>query len=207
VAEALKMKDTVQRLTEFWRPSGLGDETVDLPLMLREIAHSCESKLQTRQIGLALTIEEGLPRVRGNQDRMKQVVEHLLNNAAQAISAAGPDEEGEPHAIRIAASHDGRCVHLIVSDTGAGFAEPGRVFDPFYTTKQPDLGSGLGLSICYGIVREHEGEISAFNLHPRGAAVVVELPVKRKMRESGELVVMHDEVRAASRGDQGLLAS
>ena len=189
VAESLKMKDTVQRLTEFWRPAGLGNETVDLALMLREIAAACEAKLQSRGVDLVLTVEDSLPRVRGNQDRMKQVMEHLLNNAAQAIAAAGPDEEELRHAIRITASHDGRNVHLIVSDTGAGFAEPGRVFDPFYTTKQPDLGSGLGLSICYGIVREHEGEISAFNLHPRGAGVVVELPVKRADKPSGELVV------------------
>jgi signal transduction histidine kinase len=64
-----------------------------------------------------------------------------------------------------------------VSDTGPGFRQPGRAFDPFYTTRQPGEGTGLGLSICYGIMREHGGEISAFNLHPRGAAVVLELPV------------------------------
>jgi C4-dicarboxylate-specific signal transduction histidine kinase len=68
-------------------------------------------------------------------------------------------------------------VHVIVSDTGPGFRQPGRAFDPFYTTRQPGEGTGLGLSICYGIVREHGGEISAFNLHPTGAAVVLELPV------------------------------
>ncbi len=201
VAEALKMKDTVQRLTEFWRPSVLTDETVDLALMLREIAASCEAKLRSRNVTLTLTVEDQLPRVRGNHDRVKQVMEHLLNNAAQAISVAGmPEEEGQVHSIRITASHSDQCVHLIVSDTGAGFAEPARVFDPFYTTKSADLGSGLGLSICYGIVREHEGEISAFNLHPRGAAVVVELPVKAAGKKSGELIVMTEEVRTGSRG-------
>ena len=200
VAEALKMKDTVQRLTEFWRPAGLTDETVDLALMLREIAAACEAKLRSRGVELVLTVEDLLPGVRGSHDRVKQVMEHLLNNAAQAIAAAEPGEEGEGHSIRITASHSDKCVHLIVSDTGAGFAEPARVFDPFYTTKSPDLGSGLGLSICYGIVREHEGEISAFNLHPRGAAVVVELPVRAVTKKSGELIVMHEELRTGSRG-------
>ena len=74
-------------------------------------------------------------------------------------------------------SHDARALHVIVSDTGTGFRDPARVFDPFYTTKGPEQGAGMGLSICYGVVREHGGEISAFNLHPHGAAVVVELPV------------------------------
>ncbi len=68
-------------------------------------------------------------------------------------------------------------VQVIVSDTGPGFKEPGRVFDPLYTASQVEEGTGVGLSVCYGIVREHGGEISAFNLHPHGAAVVVELPL------------------------------
>ena len=76
---------------------------------------------------------------------------------------------------------DERGVQVIVSDTGPGFAAPARVFDPYDTAQDvgPNLrqGAGLGLSICYGIVREHGGEISAFNLHPRGAAVVMEFPV------------------------------
>jgi signal transduction histidine kinase len=93
------------------------------------------------------------------------------------------DGGGGQHAIRVTVSHHDRALHVIVSDTGPGFREPGRAFDPFYTTRQPGEGSGLGLSICYGIVREHGGEISAFNLHPHGAAVVVELPVSTVVTE------------------------
>jgi K+-sensing histidine kinase KdpD len=65
-----------------------------------------------------------------------------------------------------------------VSDTGPGFAQPGRVFEPCDSM-------GLGLSVCYGIVHEHGGEISAFNLHPHGAAVSVELPVGFAIKKSG----------------------
>jgi signal transduction histidine kinase len=72
------------------------------------------------------------------------------------------------------------------------------VFDPFYTTKSAEQGAGMGLSICYGIVREHGGEISAFNLHPHGAAVVLELPVGRVV--TGEERVL---VRAAGE-EQGV---
>ena len=116
--------------------------------------------------------------MRGARERLRQVLEHLLNNAAQAIMEFGPLEvDVGAHAIRVTVSYDDRTLHLIVSDTGPGFKAPGRVFDPFYTTNEPEAGAGLGLSICYGIVREHGGEISAFNLHPHGAAVVVELPL------------------------------
>jgi signal transduction histidine kinase len=62
------------------------------------------------------------------------------------------------------------------SDTGPGIREPGRVFDPFYTTKPVGKGTGLGLSICYGIIQEHGGEISCFNRPEGGATFRVELP-------------------------------
>jgi signal transduction histidine kinase len=122
-------------------------------------------------------------KVRGCRDRLKQVIEHLLNNAAQAIAHAPEREEDESHGIRISVSQDEHMLHVIVSDTGTGFEEPRRAFDPFYTTKDPVEGAGLGLSICYGIVREHGGEIAAFNLHPHGAAVVVDLPLSAVVRE------------------------
>jgi signal transduction histidine kinase len=106
------------------------------------------------------------------------MMEHLLNNAAQALAGV---MESEERVIRILldrngdknGDRNGAIVHLIVSDTGPGFREPGRVFELGDSTR----GAGLGLSICYGIVHEHGGEIRAFNLHPHGAAVAVELPV------------------------------
>jgi signal transduction histidine kinase len=74
-------------------------------------------------------------------------------------------------------NQDDRIVHLVVSDTGPGFREPARAFDPSFPTRPAGKGVGLGLSICYGIVHEHGGEINAYNVPPHGAAVVVELPV------------------------------
>lgn len=100
------------------------------------------------------------------------MMEHLLNNSAQALAGMGAATAGEEQMIRVSVSVgsvEREMVHLIVSDTGPGFPEPGRVFEPCNSM-------GLGLSVCYGIVHEHGGEISAFNLHPHGAAVAVELP-------------------------------
>jgi signal transduction histidine kinase len=174
VREAARMRETVQSLLDLWRPATLIDEAVSLTGMVEELAAACFDALEARGVRLVVEIAEDVAAVRGSRDRLRQVMEHLLNNAAQAVaSVAGVD-----HVIRVAVRQDERGVQMIVSDTGPGFAEPGRVFDPFYTRQHVGEGAGLGLSICYGIVREHGGEISAFNLHPRGAAVVVELPVK-----------------------------
>ena len=188
LSEAKKMKETVQRLVEFWRPVTVVDEPVDFAGILNGLRAACGQRLKERGVKLEINGAENLPMVRGSRDRLRQVSEHLLNNAAQAIATARDLEAGEEHAIRVTVSHDDQAVHVIVSDTGPGFREPGRVFDPFYTTKGPEQGAGLGLSICYGIVREHGGEISAFNLHPHGAAVVVELPLRRIVQAESVVV-------------------
>jgi signal transduction histidine kinase len=197
LVEARRMSETVQRLVEFWRPVKVADEAVDMAALLRELGEACSAKLQERGVRLEIAADGWVPLVRGSRDRLRQVFEHLLNNAAQAIATARPREEDEPeHAIRVTLSHDEMVLHVIVSDTGPGFREPARAFDPFYTTRGPEQGAGLGLSICYGIVREHEGEISAFNLHPHGAAVVVEMPVRKVLAESSVVVAEREKAKA-----------
>jgi signal transduction histidine kinase len=189
VREALRMRETVETLREFWRPAAQGEELVDVAKLMRELAAACAEKLESRGVRLVIQAGgEGMA-VRGSRERLRQMMEHLLNNAAQALAGVRGTMAGEEQAIRVSVSvsgsvsghvsgsGDGERVHLVVSDTGPGFAEPGRVFEPCDSL-------GLGLSVCYGIVHEHGGEISAFNLHPHGAAVAVELPVDYAIKKS-----------------------
>jgi len=158
--------------------------------MVRELAVECGEKLEGRGIRLVVQDDGEVPGVSGNRQRLRQLLEHLLNNAAQALTGVRGVKTAEEMVIRMSLSslgsgaddawgRDGRRVHLIVSDTGPGFREPGRMFDPFHTLQDSGDSVGMGLSLCYSIVQEHGGEISAFNLHPHGAAVAVELPVVR----------------------------
>jgi signal transduction histidine kinase len=185
VREALRMRETVNLLLEFWRPAMRQDEAVEVSELLRELARECREKLENRGVRLVVQVGDGETVVRGSRDRLRQVLEHLMNNAAQAVAETEAPLGG--HVIRLSVSREEEMVHVIVSDTGKGFSEPGRVFDPLYTTR--GAGAGLGLSICYGIVREHGGEISAYNLHPQGATVVVELPVGEIFAEKNSGVV------------------
>ena len=188
VTEALRMREIIQNLVTFWRPVTPIDQPVDPLHLVHQTVAACRLRLEQRGISLIVSAADALPTLRGNPERLRTVLEHLLNNAAQAIQQAAdsapipidglPRGDNEPPVIRITLSQAAQALHLVVSDTGPGFREPTRVFDPFYTTRQPGEGAGLGLSICYGIVREHGGEISAFNLHPHGAAVVLELPLR-----------------------------
>jgi C4-dicarboxylate-specific signal transduction histidine kinase len=173
VREAHRMRQSVETLLEFWRPRTHTPEPVDMTALVRELAQACGEKLEKRGVRLVVEAPEEVTAVRGNRDRLRQMLEHLLNNAAQALAGADARRAEEEQVIRVSVSvpgeTDGERVYLLVSDTGPGFARPGRVFEPCDSM-------GLGLSLCYGIVREHGGEISGFNLHPHGAGVAVELP-------------------------------
>jgi signal transduction histidine kinase len=219
VREALRMRQTVETLLEFWRPVGQGDELVDLTDLVRELAAACGEKLESRGIRLVVQADGEVPEVRGNRHRLRQLLEHLLNNAAQALAGVRETKTEEEMVIRMTLSCsgicagicsgsdlrdglsdaellDGRMVHLIVSDTGPGFREPARMFDPVYTMRDAGGGAGMGLSLCYSIVQEHGGEISAFNMHPHGAAVAVELPVVLGAGKNS--VVAEETVRRAT---------
>jgi signal transduction histidine kinase len=179
VNEARRMQQTVHDLLNFGLAEPRIDEPVEIPALIYELAAECEEKLESRGVRLIVEVDD-VPIVRGSGERLRQVLEHLLNNAAQAIASVNDDADTE-HEIRMAVSQDANSVQLLVSDTGPGFKEPERVFDPFHPARQLEEGVGVGLSICYGIVREHGGEISAFNLHPYGAAVVIELPWRKSV--------------------------
>ena len=173
VQQAQRMRETVEALLEFWRPAQ-HEELVDVAELVRELAADCVDRLEGRGVRLVVQVGDERVSVRGNRGRLRQVLEHLLNNAAQALAGDGLTKGDEEQVIRVSLGVDGSTVHLIVSDTGPGFRKPGRVFE---LGEMAGEGAGLGLSICYGTVHELGGEISAFNLHPHGAAVAVELPV------------------------------
>jgi signal transduction histidine kinase len=173
VREALKMRETVETLLEFGRPAGESGAIVDVTELVRELSRACAEKLENRRVRLVVETGDEAALVQGNRDNLRRMMEHLLNNAAQAVARVGAAKDS---VIRVSVSCDAGMVNLIVSDSGPGFAAPLQVFACCGMTRNSSSGTGLGLSVCYAIVHEHGGEISAFNLHPHGAAVVVELP-------------------------------
>jgi PAS domain S-box-containing protein len=146
----------------------------DLREAVRAAARIADSQIRPRA-RLSLDLRE-VPRVRANEHELAQVALNLIVNAAQAI----PQGRAADNEIRVATRlvEDGR-VALEVSDTGKGIApdDLARIFDPFFTTKPVGEGSGLGLSICHGIVQALGGEISAESEPGRGSLFRVLLRV------------------------------
>jgi len=115
--------------------------------------------------------------VRGDSGQLEQVVTNLFVNAIQAMPDGGTIEVG----ARVVVGRDaGRYVQLCVRDTGEGMTEDvlAHVFEPFFTTKQPGEGTGLGLAVCDGIVRDHGGYVEATSRIGEGSVLLVHLPAE-----------------------------
>jgi signal transduction histidine kinase len=140
------------------------NDVVEQALRLREY------ELKTRNIELVREFDPENTVFCADPNKIVQVVLNLLNNAHDAIREAGRSGK-----IWIRTSAGAGEVRLEFSDNGTGLREPERVFDPFYTTKEVGHGTGLGLSVCYGIVEEHRGSIRASNWE-QGARFTILLP-------------------------------
>ncbi len=179
--EAQRMKQIIESMLRFWKPSPVEHVAVSVGEILRDICQLRRAEFSRRQIDLQLHLADDLPDVDGNRNQLQQMFLQLLNNSLEAF---GSSESAEAKTLRVDASHDEDGVRVLISDNGPGFADPNRAFDPFFASKSPRVGAGKGLSVCYAIVRDHGGEITAHNLQPHGAALVIQLPLPKRRHET-----------------------
>jgi signal transduction histidine kinase len=168
--EARRMKRIIDNLISFARPQQEGRRPLDIAAVMRDSLMLCEYQCRNAGIRFEMNFAPDLPQIELNEGQFKQVFVNLLNNALQAV------EQSQEKRILVEGKLEGEKVVVRFTDTGPGFNDLNRAFDPFYSTKPIGRGTGLGLSMCYGTVKEHNGKIYAQNLHPNGAAVTIELP-------------------------------
>jgi two-component system NtrC family sensor kinase len=162
----------VQNLLSFSRQRKPIQSQVDLRRVLDDSLALREFDLKLNDIVVEIDHDPALPFIVGDAHQLEQVFLNILNNAVDSIMDLG---DGGSLKIRLFSEDQRVCVQF--RDTGTGLKEPGKIFDPFYTTKKIGKGSGLGLSICYGIIKEHGGDIVAFNHEQGGAVLQLMLPV------------------------------
>ena len=139
-------------------------------LQLRELDH------ESKDIQTVRDLQPDLPQISGDANQLLQMCFHIVNNAVEAM------QEAHGHgSLTVSTRHQGDQIIFRCADTGPGVANPLKIFDPFYTTKEVGKGTGLGLSACYGIVHDHGGQITCENLIAGGAIFIVCLPVAGKL--------------------------
>jgi signal transduction histidine kinase len=149
------------------------DDAVDVEALLDSVIKMLRGEIISRA-HLDKSYSQ-VPQVWVNPARLAQVFLHLLTNAVQALPVGSAQEQRIEVATRV---DEAGAVVVEVRDTGPGIAPElqSRVFDPFFTTRQPGAGAGLGLSICQTIVAELGGVISVESNLGRGTSVRVTLP-------------------------------
>jgi signal transduction histidine kinase len=172
LSQAERCRKIVEGLAQFVRPQRAERRRLRLRDLVERVLSLREYQLRTRNIRVIREFAADEPEVHGDPHKLEQVVLNLVNNAHDAVVAA----DGSGGTIRIGTRPTADGVELEVTDDGGGIAEPERVFEPFYTTKEEGQGMGMGLAVSYGIVREHGGEIHADNV-AGGARVTVSLPL------------------------------
>jgi two-component system NtrC family sensor kinase len=168
--EANRMKRIIENLLRFSRQSRTETTSTDFGPVLQDVLTLREYDLNGRGIKFSSTVPQPLPVVAIDPSQLKIVLSNLIANAIDAV------QETRTKEISVEARDLGDKILINITDSGPGFPDLNRIFDPFFTTKSPGRGMGLGLSICYGITRQHGGEIYATNVHPSGACVSIELP-------------------------------
>ncbi len=151
--------------------------------------------LAAEEITIELGLDSSLPGVLGDAGQLQQVLMNLIGNARQAIG-----QRGKGGKIHIATHHAAGQVQLEISDDGPGIpaAIASRIFDPFFTTKPAGIGTGLGLAVVLGIVREHGGQVKATSPPGRGATFVLEFPAVAASHPSSSQSVHHPALTQTS---------
>jgi len=167
--QARRTRDLVTGLLSFAQQAPGEKTLVDLGVLLRRAIQMSALKPEARNIRMEVKIAADLPRVRGNTSQLFQGCVQIIGNAIDAMEERGG-------LLSVSASRQGDEVVVEFADSGSGLREPGRVFDPFYTTKAVGRGTGLGLSATYGVVQDHDGHIECRNRPEGGAVFVLRLP-------------------------------
>ena len=172
--EAVRARDVVRRLLDFARQSESARSRASLNEVVEDVVALSRHLIHTSGVTLKLELEKTLPWVLADVNQIKQVLLNLIHNALQAMPAGG-----EMVIATEAAFRDGRdWVIVSVCDTGVGIPklDQTRIFEPFYTTKGNQGGTGLGLSVTYGIITDHGGQIDVESQPGVGSKFRVWLP-------------------------------
>jgi len=174
IKQAFRASEIVNNLLKFSRVSGSEFAELDLNRVIRETLSLVDPMLRASKISVNVQLGASLPTVFGNSGKLQQVFMNLILNARDAMPRGGE--------LTIATEGEDSSVHVEVSDNGMGIPADhlGKIFDPFFTTKTTSRGTGLGLAVTYGIMREHAGKILVESAVGHGTSFRLEFPTARK---------------------------
>jgi PAS domain S-box-containing protein len=170
LSETFRLTDLLKKMLSFSKPDEEAKQPVDINVILDEILLLVRKQLHENSIRISTSLEQGLGKVYASKNQLRQVFLNMISNARDAM----PD--GGILTIKTMSRRDN--IHIEIIDTGVGIREEhiDKIFEAFFTTKEATKGVGLGLSVCYGFIKEHGGDIKVSSKKAEGTTFTIILP-------------------------------
>jgi len=174
--ESSRCGQIVSNLLSFSRQKEMERRPVEINDIIRSVILLCQHRMQLQNIDIQEELDPDLPEITGDYNQIQQCIMNVIFNAMEAM----PD--GGKLTLGTSFKRKNRMVHINISDTGCGIPEENlsMIFEPFFSTKEESQGVGLGLSVVYGIIREHQGNIYVKSEVGTGSTFTIRFPEGQK---------------------------
>jgi len=171
LSETQRLAEMLRNMLSFSKPEEEKRRPVKINELVEGILLVMEKQMRESNIKVETYFDQTLPEVMASTNQMRQVMLNLLKNAKEAMPKGG--------ILSVRTSQEDHKVMVAIQDTGVGIPEELRdkIFEAFFTTKQKVKGVGLGLSVCYGIIKDHGGEIRVESEVDKGTTFTILLPM------------------------------
>lgn len=174
----------IKHMRDFSRQSDITGSPININSPIRDVFKILGQQLKVHEIEINLNLDASLPAVYANHNRMEQVFMNLITNAMDALDEKGQKTKDPDYrkSLSIDSFLRDNNVVVSVSDNGIGIPEEniGRIFEPFFTTKEVGKGTGLGISISYGIVKDYGGTIDVISEVYKGTLFEIRFPIYKE---------------------------
>jgi two-component system NtrC family sensor kinase len=180
LSETVRLSDLLRNMLSFSKPDQEEKQAVDLNTVVDEILLLHEKQLQEHDIKIKTSFAQTLPQISASKDQLRQVFLNLVANARDAMPEGGT--------LGVTTAADPENVRIEIADTGIGIKEEHlkKIFDSFFTTKDSVKGVGLGLSVCYGFIKDHGADIQVKSKVDSGTTFTITFPISPESAETKE---------------------
>ncbi len=170
LSETVRLTEMLRKMLSFSKPDEEEKQPANINTILDEILLLHEKQLREHSIRISSSLAEDLDMVKASKNQLRQVFLNIISNARDAMPEGGT--------LSVTTRAEGGNVHVEISDTGTGIRKENldKIFDSFFTTKDSIKDVGLGLSVCYGFIKDHGGDIKVESEWGSGATFTIILP-------------------------------
>jgi two-component system NtrC family sensor kinase len=170
LSETVRLSDLLRKMLSFSKPDQEERQIVDINTILDEILLLHEKQLRENDIRIVYSFGDDLGKVHASINQLRQVFLNMVGNARDAMPEGGT--------LTVKTSSSDHTITIDITDTGVGIKEENikKIFDAFFTTKDSVKGVGLGLSVCYGFIVDHGGDITVKSKPGSGTTFTITLP-------------------------------